>query len=381
MTNYPRSAYGSGNANAGKPANGDFAAWGGYRWPNCAPASLLGTTNYTSKFGQRLRVQLRSGIVELATLIFQIADKHNYCVYSSYNGENWGPWGMDCRPISGSSNPSGHSGALAMDWNAPRNAYSTTFQSDMPPAMVADIESCGWYWGGRYTGKYDAMHFSYCWAPSDVARHVAKAKAILGGSVVVTPPPTGDDSMSAADVENLKTWMKAFIPDQLQNRTEGSHSPFDELRYAVREALLPAIAEATSAAEGAEAAAKEGGNTKADVYSCVVDTETGAWYAVAPHEFWHIENMMEVSILRAAGILEGQYSLNHGDVVHLRTMVLRDAQDALAPPPPATVTVAAGDSIDKFIQQYGGTRESWVATNKLVNADSIQIGQVLTIPK
>ncbi len=52
-----------------------------------------------------------------------------------------------------------------------------------------------------------------------------------------------------------------------------------------------------------------------------------------------------------------------------------------APPAPTTVTVAAGDTIDGLIKKYGGTRESWVATNKLANADSIQLGQVLTVPK
>ena len=82
-----------------------------------------------------------------------------------------------------------------MDWNAPYNPYSYTFQSDMPPDMVKEIESCGWYWGGRYEGqKYDAMHYGYCWTPGDVAGHVAKAKSLLSG---VTPPDPddGDDDV------------------------------------------------------------------------------------------------------------------------------------------------------------------------------------------
>ncbi len=190
MTWYSRSDYGDTNPNSGKPANGNTAAWGGFQWQNCPPSSLLGTTDYTSKFGQRLRVTTRKEVVELMTLMFRIADLHNYCVYSNKNGENWGPWGMDCRPVSGTSTPSGHSKGLSMDWNAPFNPYSYTFQSDMPPAMVWDIESCGWYWGGRYSGgtKYDAMHYGYCWTPADVAGHVARANSILGG----TQPPNGD---------------------------------------------------------------------------------------------------------------------------------------------------------------------------------------------
>lgn len=203
MTWYSRSDYGSNNPNAGKPANGNTSAWGGYQWQNCPPSSLLGTTDYTSRFGQRLRVTTRKEVVELMTLMFQIADKHNYCVYSNKNGENWGPWGMDCRPVSGTSNPSGHSKGLSMDWNAPFNPYSYTFQSDMPPQMVWDIESCGWYWGGRYEGqKYDAMHYGYCFTPADVAGHVSKAKSILGGSI---QPPSGDwfDMATEADLRRI----------------------------------------------------------------------------------------------------------------------------------------------------------------------------------
>lgn len=200
MTWYSRSDYGPNNPNAGRPANGDTAAWGGYQWQNCPPSSLLGTTDYTSTFGQRLRVTTRKEVVELMTLMFRIADKHGYCVYSNKDGENWGPWGMDCRPVSGTSNPSGHSKGLSMDWNAPFNPYSYTFQSDMPPAMIADIEACGWYWGGRYEGqKYDAMHFGYCFKPADVAGHVAKANSILGD----TPPPAEDwfDMATQAEIQ------------------------------------------------------------------------------------------------------------------------------------------------------------------------------------
>jgi LysM repeat protein len=351
VANYSRSAYGSGNVNAGKPANGDFGAWGGYKWPNCAPASLLGTTNYTNKFGQRLRVQLRSGIVELATLIFQIADKHNYCVYSNYNGENWGPWGMDCRPISGSNNPSGHSGGLAMDWNAPRNAYSTTFQSDMPPAMVADIEACGWYWGGRYTGKYDAMHFSYCWAPSDVARHTAKARAILGGSAVVTPPPTGDDSMSAAEVKQLSDQITAltnllFTPD--------ARGPGHELR--------PEVAYATKQIQSQLSDIKdEASQEREQIAGKVAEVRERVLY---PGARW--DNFQDIVarlnlIMRALNI-----PVPEGPVPD-------------TPPPATTYTVKAGDTLGAIAKATGKTVADLVAWNKLTNPDAISEGQVLRL--
>ncbi len=212
MTYYPRSAYGGTNPNAGMPANGDTGAWGGYAWPNCPPSSLNGTTDYTTKFGQRLQVVLRAEVVELAELMFAIADKHDYLLYGYNDGEYWGPWGAECRSVSGTSTPSGHSKNLSMDWNAPYNPYSYTFQSDMPPAMVADIEACGWYWGGRYEGqKYDAMHYGYAYTPGDVAGHVAKAKNILGDS------SSGGDWFDMATKDELAAvvWEQINRPEYL----------------------------------------------------------------------------------------------------------------------------------------------------------------------
>jgi hypothetical protein len=186
MTYYSRSAYGSVNPNAGYPANGNKSAWGGYACPNCPPSSLQGTTSYVSKStgGQLIKVSVRKEIVQLWNLAFQICDeKWNYPTWASRGGEAWGPWGGECRYISGTTNPSGHSMWLSVDINAPYNPYSYTFQSDMPPGMVADLESLGLYWGGRYENqKYDAMHFGYCRTPGEVAGYVSKAQSILGGS-------------------------------------------------------------------------------------------------------------------------------------------------------------------------------------------------------
>jgi D-alanyl-D-alanine carboxypeptidase len=223
VTYYTRDQYGAYNCNAGKPANGDKNAWGGYAWTNCPPGSLLGTTNYAARAsGQTLKVQVRKELIELLTLVFQICDKHNYPVYSSRNGENWGPWGFSCRSVSGTNTPSGHSMALSVDINAPYNPYSYTFQSDMPPDMVKAIESVGWYWGGRYQGqKYDAMHYGYCWTPADVAGHVQKAKEILGGSPPEPPePPKEWDELASkeeiAALVNNAPFLKVYRHNQTQ---------------------------------------------------------------------------------------------------------------------------------------------------------------------
>jgi hypothetical protein len=194
VTNYPKSAYGTYNPNSGKPANGNWSAWGGYCYPGGVPSSLMGTTNYTNRTnGQTMKVQMRKELVPLWNLAFEICDrKHNYTVWANKDGTNWGPWGYANRAISGSNNPSGHSAALSVDMNAPYNPYSSTWCSDMPPAMVADLESLGLYWGGRYTGKYDAMHYGYCWTPADVPGHITKAQKILGGKPVDPVDPEDD---------------------------------------------------------------------------------------------------------------------------------------------------------------------------------------------
>jgi len=210
VTNYPRSAYGSTNPNAGYPANGDRNAWGGYAWPGGVPTGLLAQTSYTSTYGQRLNVLMRKELVPLWNLAFELIDrKHRYCVYAVKNGEVWGPWGYSNRAVSGTNTPSGHSMGLSVDMNAPNNPYSTNFQSDMPPAMVADLESLGLYWGGRYTGKADAMHYGFCRAPGTLPQYIAKARALLGSS----PTPPDKDWFDMASEADLKKIVDKAIKD------------------------------------------------------------------------------------------------------------------------------------------------------------------------
>ena len=176
MAVYTAKSYGA-NANAGVNVNADNG-WGGWKWPQGVPADRLGRALYGD-----IRLTIRKELVELAQLAFEIAEKrHGYKVYTKNpngNGEIWGPWGYENRAISGTSQASNHSRARAMDWNAPYNGYASSFatiRSDFPPAMVAELESIGWGWGGRYG---DAMHWEYAYSPADVAKHVAKAKALL----------------------------------------------------------------------------------------------------------------------------------------------------------------------------------------------------------
>jgi hypothetical protein len=178
---YHAGDYGS-NPNAGINPNDDHG-WGGYKWPTGVPAALLGTASHNG-----VTATVRQELVGLFSLAFAIAEAHGYTINTYVNGVNWGPWGYENRAISGTSVASNHSKGKAVDWNAPNNPYVNGFasiQSDFPPAMVADLESIGLYWGGRYG---DAMHWEYCYSPADVAGHVAAAQRILTGSPTPQPP-------------------------------------------------------------------------------------------------------------------------------------------------------------------------------------------------
>jgi hypothetical protein len=151
-----------------------------------------------------LRVVVRRELVPLWQRAFAIADAiHHYPINSrGPDGQSWGPWAYSNRPIAGTQRASGHSFALSVDVNAPDNPYSLTWRCTIPPGLVADWESLGLYWGGRYVGqKFDPMHFGYCRTPADVPASVARADTILGTTPTPTPPP--EDPVTPADVDAI----------------------------------------------------------------------------------------------------------------------------------------------------------------------------------
>ncbi len=64
------------------------------------------------------------------------------------------------RNISGSSNLSLHSWAIAIDLNYDGNELGET-KPAMDPRIVAIFKKNGFFWGGDYTGRKDPMHFEY----------------------------------------------------------------------------------------------------------------------------------------------------------------------------------------------------------------------------
>lgn len=185
MTNYSYDVYG-GNPNSGRNANANLD-WGSYCWPNGVPSNLLGTARY-----EDVSLTVRIELVELVTLLLQYTDEQGYDLRGTANTQapagNW-CWGYSNRAISGTNTPSNHSKGKAVDLNAPANPYTSPLVCDIPPTIVNNWEKAGWFWGGRYSGSKDAMHFEYCWYKTDVARHVSFVRNLISGKPPEPPKP------------------------------------------------------------------------------------------------------------------------------------------------------------------------------------------------
>lgn len=169
-----RAQYGA-NPHADRNPNADNG-WGGHQWPAGVPASLLAVVTVPGG----VRIVVRKELAELVALNYQIADKK----YGRQFTRGW-TGGYENRAITGTRTPSNHSKGKAIDNDAQDNPMSSSFVTNLPTGLVADWESTGWYWGGRYTGKADTMHFEYCYSPGDVPGHVARARQILAN---LNPP-------------------------------------------------------------------------------------------------------------------------------------------------------------------------------------------------
>ncbi len=218
-----KAAYGS-NPHSDRDPNNDHG-WGGFQWPEGVPAELLSVVTVPGN----VKIVVRKELAELIGVNYQIADvKYGRRFTRGWTG------GYENRAIAGTSIPSNHSRGKAIDNDAQDNPMSSNFQCNIPPELVADWESAGFYWGGRYTGKSDTMHFEYCYSPADVPGHLAHARQILAGAsqsvlggVVGWPniadgdylgplegpdeSHSGDDRFDAQDVRDAVGWVQRRV--------------------------------------------------------------------------------------------------------------------------------------------------------------------------
>ena len=167
MPFHNRADYGP-NPHAGAARNNAQARGWGSGWPNCKASKQVNV----GKAG--VNVQVRRELADLVAVLFAATEKRY-----GYDIKPGQTFGFACRPIRGTKTASNHSWGLAVDINSKTNPMQSTFKSNLPPKMVRMWEACGFYWGGRYTDRPDAMHFEYIFRPADVPRHLKKAKSFL----------------------------------------------------------------------------------------------------------------------------------------------------------------------------------------------------------
>lgn len=223
------------NPNAGRRPSPQ--AWGGHQWPAGVPSNLMGTARHPDRSDAHFPTRIE--LIPLWQELMHLAHLQGYRIWGMNNGVFWGPWGYQNRAISGTSTPSNHSAGIAADINAPNNPQSSSFISDLPPALVNAFETCGFFWGGRYTAptKFDTMHFEYCFAPANVAAHLARARTLTGGSAPLPP-----DKQEAASMAIVITASDAARPHLFMQGSDAIQLSSGASTDAFRAAGVPFVA-------------------------------------------------------------------------------------------------------------------------------------------
>lgn len=142
----------------------------------------------------------------------QVAAHHGY----AFRPGDTGAW--NCRPITGGTGWSLHAFGIAGDFNWRTNPYSSRFVTDMPRAMVEDIERIRtkgghrvFRWGGDWdddnvndSSVYDTMHFEVVASPAEMRTGIDWSTVAGGGAVPVTPPPPITPSVGHVDTLTVK---------------------------------------------------------------------------------------------------------------------------------------------------------------------------------
>jgi hypothetical protein len=147
-------------------------------WPSCQYGKWVTISK------RDIRLTVHREIAELIALLVDYTE-----LVLGYDCKSGQCWGAACRSIRGSSTPSNHSWALAVDLNSLANPMGPTLKTDMPPTMVAMWERYMFRWGGRYSGRKDAMHYEFMGSPADARAMTEKARRELGGGKPAPVPP------------------------------------------------------------------------------------------------------------------------------------------------------------------------------------------------
>jgi D-alanyl-D-alanine carboxypeptidase len=134
-------------------------------------------------FGGSVREEIR----ELVSLLLQVSERRGFI-----NLQPGWCWGGACRAIKRSdgtltSTPSNHSWGLAVDINAPENAFGGSSHTiDRPMANVWN--DYGFRWGGDYSTTKDWMHMEFMGSREDAKEMTEKARRELSKEVEELTP-------------------------------------------------------------------------------------------------------------------------------------------------------------------------------------------------
>ena len=180
-----------------------------------------------------LKIQVHTDTLEAFAALSAVLAKHGYRADPKDPG---GPGAYNCRRITGGSKPSLHSYGIAADINPSRNPYGRELITDMPLAMVEEIEALRtnngkqvFRWGGDWDGDntkddrtYDAMHFEITCTPADLKTGI-DADGMPGSA----PQPVRVDV--ATTLPRLEIGAKGAAVKQLQGlvgaRVDGGFGP------------------------------------------------------------------------------------------------------------------------------------------------------------
>lgn len=166
---------------------------------------------------QLVRISLHNGVKitvrreceEAYRALDAVLKKHNYRPRQADTAA------MNCRTITGGSGLSLHSFGIAVDINWQSNGYGKRATTDMPPAMISDIEAIRtkgghrvWSWGGRWSTP-DFMHQEVVASPAELATGIAGE----------TPPKKEEDIMASKDE----------LRDVVREALAGVHARLDDM--------------------------------------------------------------------------------------------------------------------------------------------------------
>jgi hypothetical protein len=197
--------------------------WGA-GWPSCTGAAGQMKTIITKQSGVKVTVHQR--IAQLALLLLDETERRGYLCKSGQTGA------YNCRQISGTSTPSNHSWALAIDINWQDNPYTSNVKANNIPSWMPPLwNRYGFAWGGNYSGAHDFMHFEFMGTPAEADSLTVQAQRELtgtGNGAPVMPPNT------AQQVDEIHEQVTGVLRAWAGGITDDKSTPYNLLQHLLR---------------------------------------------------------------------------------------------------------------------------------------------------